>query len=279
MNNSIPRSSIFSIIARFPLISFFGMAFLFSWIAIIPLILNPSLPIEPFQILGAFAGPTLSAIIMIAALEGRGGLATFFKRYIQWRAGIGWWLLVLFGLLIALTLVATIIVGPSVMREFISNLGLILPTYLIALIVGMILGPLWEEPGWRGFALPRLQAKYGAFIGTVILGVMWALWHAPGYLGGWMTSAYLALLLDCIGFSILATWVFNNTRGSLLLMILLHSSSNAAISLGVKVLPANLTPAMHDFVYSGWIPAIMAGIIAILVLIITKGRLSYMKSE
>jgi len=64
-------------ISRYPLISFFIMAVLFSWIAVTPLLLNPELPLEPFQILGAFAGPTLSAAIIIAVLEGRTGLGAF----------------------------------------------------------------------------------------------------------------------------------------------------------------------------------------------------------
>lgn len=255
------------------------MAILFSWIAVTPLLVNPTLPKEPFMILGALAGPTLSAAIVIAVAEGKAGLGTFFRRYIQWRAGIVWWLIVLFGILIALNVVASVILGPSILAEFFKNLGLILPTYLIALIAGVILGPLWEEPGWRGFALPRLQEQYGPFVGSIILGVMWALWHAPGYLGGWMESVFPALLVYCIGFSILATWIYNNTRGSILLMILLHSSSNAAISVGAKVLPTNLTAGMHAFVFSGWIPALMGGMVAILILIFTKGGLSYKKSQ
>jgi len=262
-------------ISRHPLISFFVMAFLFSWIAVMPLIVNRSLPTEPFMILGALAGPTLSAVIVIALTEGRGGVAAFFKRYIQWRAHIVWWLIVLFGILIALTIAAAIIIGPSVLTEFIRNMGLILPTYMVTLVVGMILGPLWEEPGWRGFAFPRLQARYGPVLGSIILGALWAIWHAPGYLGGWMVSGFPALLVMCIGFSFLAAWIYNNTKGSILLLILLHSSSNAAISVGARVLPANLPAALQAFVYSGWIPAITTGTLAILLLVSTKGRLSY----
>ena len=265
------------IISTYPLISFFGMAIVFTWLAVILLLLNPTLPVEPFMILGALAGPTLSAVIVIASAEGKAGLAIFFKRYLRWKAGIGWWLIVLFGILLSLNTIASFILGFSIWNEFFRNLGLILPTYLITLIVGVILGPLWEEPGWRGFALPRLQAQYGPFIGSVILGVMWAVWHAPGYLGGWMLSTVPALLVYSIAFSILATWVYNNSHGSILLMILLHSSSNAAISVGARVLPTDLSPAMHAFVFSGWIPAIMGGVLAILILVFTKGRLGYSK--
>ena len=157
------------IISTFPLISFFVMSILFSWIAVSPLLLNPTLPVEPFMILGALAGPTLSAVIVIATTEGKAGFAAFFKRYIQWKAGIVWWLIVLFGILLSLNIVASMILGASIWTEFFRNLGLILPTYLITLIVGVILGPLWEEPGWRGFALPRLQEQYGPLIGSIIL--------------------------------------------------------------------------------------------------------------
>lgn len=87
-------------LSKYPLISFFVMAFLFSWIAVTPLILNQALPVEPLQILGALAGPTLSAVIVIYVTEGRAGLGSFFKRYLQWKAGLVWWLIVLFGVLI-----------------------------------------------------------------------------------------------------------------------------------------------------------------------------------
>lgn len=262
---------------KHPLITFFVMAFLFSWIAVIPLLLNPSIPVEPFQILGAFAGPTLSAMILITLAEGRHGMGIFLKRYVQWRAGIGWWLIVLFGILILLNIIAAIIIGPSILVEFINNIGRILPTYLLTMIVGVILGPLWEEPGWRGFAFPRIQERYGPILASVVIGAMWALWHLPGYVGGWMESNFLALLVYCIGFSIFAAWIYNNTRGSILLMILLHSSSNAAISVGGKILPTELPPAMQSFVYGGWIPVIMGGILAFTILIITKGKLSFQK--
>jgi uncharacterized protein len=266
-------------IAKHPLLSFFVMAFLFSWMAVLPLLLNHAFPIEPFQILGALAGPTLAAIIVIAVTAGRAGLGTFFKRYVQWRAGIIWWLIVLFGALLALTLVAALIVGPAVVTEFLKNIGLILPTYLMTLVVGVILGPLWEEPGWRGFALPRLQAQFGPLVGTLILGVLWALWHIPGYLGGWMGAGLPVLLISSAAFSMIMTWVYNNTRGSILLMILLHSSSNAAISIGSKVLPADLSASLNALVYGGWVPAITYTIIAVGLILITRGKLSYGRSD
>jgi membrane protease YdiL (CAAX protease family) len=267
------------LISRFPPVAFFVMAFLFSWIAVSPLVLNRTLPIEPFQILGALVGPTLSAIIVTAILDGRAAVSSFFRRYIQWRAGLLWWLFVLFGILLALNTVASLILGISIWTEFLKNIGLILPTYLITLLVGVILGPLWEEPGWRGFALPRLQRQFGPFGGTLILGVLWSLWHLPGYLGGWMTVGIIPLILSAVAFSIIATWVYNNTQGSILLMILLHSSSNAAISIGSRVLPSNLSSGMSSFVYGGWLPAITYSIVAVVIWLVTRGTLSYEQKQ
>jgi len=191
-------------ISGHPLISFFVMAALFSWVAVTPLLLNHALPVEPFQILGAFAGPTLSAVIVIAVMEGKSGMKAFFRRYAQWRAGLVWWLVVLLGILFALNIDATIVLGQSI---------------------------------------------------------------------------FPALPIYCVGFSILATWVHNHTGGSILLMILLHSSSNAAVAIRAKVLPADLSGGMRAFVFSGWIPGIMGGIVAILIVILTKGSLAYHKSS
>ena len=264
-----------NVISKYPLISFFIMAFLFSWIAVSPLLLNHALPVEPFQMLGALAGPTLAAVIVTAVSDGRQSLRNFFKRYLSWRAGLGWWLFVLFGILISLNIVAALILGTSVWTEFFKNIGLILVTYLMTLVVGVILGPLWEEPGWRGFALPRLQSKFGPLVGSFILGVLWALWHSPGYLGGWMQGGLLTLLVSSVMFSIIMTWVYNNTGRSILLMILLHSSSNAALSIGSQVLPADLSAGMSSLVYGGWIPAITYTIIALILVLVTRGTLAY----
>lgn len=263
------------IIATNPLYSFFGMAFLFSWIVVMPKILYPALPVEPFLISGAFAGPFLSALIIIALADGRAGLNRFGRRYVQWRAGLIWWLFVLIGFLFALNLVATLFFGFSIWIAFLRNLNVIFPAYAVALLFGAFLGPLWEEGGWRGFALPRLQIQYGPIVGSLFLGLMWALWHIPGYLGGWMSVAFPALVISCLGYSIVATWVSNHTGGSILLLVLLHSSSNAAVSVGSFILPKSLSVELNHFVFAGWIPAITNGILAIMVLVVTKGSLSY----
>jgi membrane protease YdiL (CAAX protease family) len=279
------RSGIGGLIQREPVASYFVMAFLFSWLAVTPLLMNrgnpelPQLAPEPFMLAGALAGPALSGIVVMWATAGFAGVRALLRRCVQWRAGLQWWLAVLLGPLVVLNIVATIVIGPSILEELFANLPLALATYLPSLIFGVILGPLWEEPGWRGVALPQLQQKYGPLIGTVLLGVLWWLWHFPGYLGGWLgqltPSSFAAALLALTGFSLIMTYIYNNTRGSLLLMILFHSASNAAIALGGRVLPAEMSDTVRSIVYNGWIPAIGYGLSGLVVVIWTRGALGY----
>ena len=280
-----PTSGLKRWVAKRPLPAYFIMAFAFSWVAVLPLILSRSglisvnLPTTPFLILGALLGPTLSAYIATWVQSGRTGMRQLLARYVQWRVGLGWYLLVLFGPLVVLTLGAVPFLGSSILVAFSQNLPLLLSLYLPALVVGIFFGPLWEEPGWRGFALPRLQTRYGALLGSLILGVLWGLWHFPGFLGGWLgplsVSSFAALLVGTTAFSIIMTWVYNNTQGSLLIMILMHSAFNAASSFGSKILPANIPGTLGTIVYSGWIPAATYAVCALLVIVLTRSRLSY----
>jgi hypothetical protein len=108
----------------------------------------------------------------------------------------------------------------------------------------------------------------------LILGLLWAAWHIPGYFGGWLTGSPLALLVSSLAFSILMTWIYNNTGGSILLMILLHSSSNATLALGGLVLPTDMAGPILSFVNNGWVPALAYTMAAVVVLLSTRGRLA-----
>ena len=89
----------------------------------------------------------------------------------------------------------------------------------------------------------------------------------------------MALLASSLAFSIIMSWIYNNTRGSLLLMILLHSSSNAAISVGTFVLPSSMSAAVSSLVNNGWIPALTYSPSALAVVLASRGRLSFRTSQ
>ena len=82
--------------------------------------------------------------------------------------------------------------------------------------------------GWRGYVLPRLQTKYSALVSSLILGLIWGLWHYPKFLAPGNTTSFALFMLDTTAKAILYTWLYNNTNGSLLLVTLFHAASNVA---------------------------------------------------
>ncbi len=277
-------------IVAHPLWAFFIIAFVLTWLAVLPLVLSrrgggvssSDLPVAPFQILGALAGPTLGALIVTAVTSGGAGVRRLLARCIQWRVGIGWYLLLFFGPPVILTLGAMLFLGLSILSAFVRNLPLLFAFYLPTLLAGIIFGPLWEEPGWRGFALPRLQAGHGPLLGTLILGLLWGLWHLPGFFGGWLPltiSGFLAVMVGAVAGSFVFTWMYNHTRGSVLMMILLHSALNAASAMGGRILPTEMSEPVRALVYSGWIPAVTYTIVALLLIVSTRGTLGYKPAQ
>lgn len=197
--------------------------------------------------------------------------------------GLRWYLFALIGLPAILVLGA--IVVPGNLASFKSmNPASVLTAYLPYFIYPVLLvgGPLGEEPGWRGFALPRLQRRYGPFIGTLILGPVWAFWHLPVWLTVWraggMQNTYNVVLfvLFISLWTFVFTWVFNNTRGSVFMAILLHASGDAFPNaiLG-PVFPASvvLTNTGVNVGYCGFVTAY--GVLTLLIVVFTKGRLGY----
>jgi uncharacterized protein len=170
---------------------------------------------------------------MSAATEGGAGVGDLLRRIVLWRVGLRWYLFVLFGLP-AVMLLGTII-RPGALASFDISAQPFTLSYLIAFVsMFFIGGPLLEEPGWTGFAQPRLQRLHGPLVGGLILGILWALWHLPGFLipsqnlqdipprGTVLEFVVFALAL--VGLRFIIMWVVNNTSGSVLMAILTHAS-------------------------------------------------------
>ena len=279
------------LIVRHQLVTFFVLAFAWSWCGWLPLLLAQNglgilpltFPTDLFVVLAAFAGPTLSAMIVTAIISGKVGVWQLLRRYVQWRAGIQWYFLALFGFPIASLLVASILIGAPLQNALVHHWPLIFLYYLPQVLVVLVLGPLWEEPGWRGFALPRLQQKTGALVGSIILGTLWAFWHmpaffiadtlVPGRLAFTIPTFLVELLVELLAgivLTIVITWVYNNTRGSLLIAMLVHSSYDATNHLFHQLVPA----------FPAGAPLFIATLVCALLLIaFTKGHLSYRRNR
>ena len=131
--------------------------------------------------IGGLLGPVLSGFIMTAIIEGKPGITSLTRRIVRWRVGLQWYVFAIIGLP-ALMLFTTLIRPGALESLDISGQPSVL-SYLRAFIsMALIGGPLFEEPGWTGFAQPRLQRSYGPLAGGFILGSLWAVWHLPGFL-------------------------------------------------------------------------------------------------
>jgi membrane protease YdiL (CAAX protease family) len=284
-----PASGRGGLLARRPLTSFFVLAYAFSWLGWSPWYLSEAgvglLPYDGesfstyFNIAALVLGPTLSAFVVTGATEGREGVRRLLRRIVLWRVGFRWYLFVLLG--IPTIVLVSALVMPGALASFeASAVPRVMFLYVVAGLFFLFAGgPFFEEIGWRGFALPKLQGLYGPLGGTLILGVLWALWHLPLFLiPNWDTphdspfdvALFVAL---AIGIAIVLTWVFNNTEGSVLMTILAHGSFNMGVASAYDLFPTpSVTEGFANFV-------IGFGVAALLIVVLTRGRLGYRKEE
>jgi membrane protease YdiL (CAAX protease family) len=214
----------------------------------------------PYLVFTSGAGPLLAALIVLAIFEGQAGIKKLFMQMSFSRLSIRW-LVIAILLPIAVSLVSLLFgVLANGLKPLQSSPKLPLAYFIPFLLYMIIFTGFWEEPGWRGFALPRLQKYYNAETSSWILGVLWGAWHIPVNLYlNWsagpavLIPIIIGLLLGTVGWTIVNTWVYNNTR-SLLLMILLHGWTNTVQSYLV-LSTANMT-AMTLFAILPWALAI-----------------------
>jgi membrane protease YdiL (CAAX protease family) len=174
---------------------------------------------NPFFLLAVYA-PGLSGIFLVWRHYGLKGVVSFFQRLTLWRAPVQWWLFLLLG-------IPAIVYAAAAINGTISDPFPFSSWYLVfpALVQSLLLGPMGEEFGWRGLALPLLQRRLAPFWASIILGVVWAFWHAPAFfMSGTPQSAWSfgPFFLGLISITVILTPLFNASRGSLSIAILYH---------------------------------------------------------
>jgi uncharacterized protein len=219
-----------------------------------------ALDLSPQPIAGF--GPFLAAIVVLAITRGKTGVVALLRRMVRWRVAPVWYTVALL-LPLAITVIAAmlnVLLGAQGASS--ADLGgwpSLIPTFLLLLLVPG-LGGAWEEPGWRGYALPRLQTGRSALVASLMLGVLWALWHLPLMVVGEVNWSDLVLV---IAVSVVFAWVFNNASGSVLIVMLMHAMNNT--------ISGNFFGPMFsgaDSVRQSWLLAALWCAVAIVVVIV-----------
>ena len=248
-----------SITKRHPLGTFFGLTFALTWAAMVAWLRGGGEDIPWFTF-----GPMVTALIVTALVGGKDGLKALLRRQVQWRVSIGWYAVAI-GLPIALELV-TVALNVALGAHAPAWEGMRpWPTILGMTALYMVFsGPLGEELGWRGFALPRLLERfaahpYGALIASLILGVIHAAWHLPMFLVGEMDVP--SILGTIIG-AVLVTWLVQHTQGSVLLAVLFHAANQNS---GRFLSPLF---AGADVIQQHWLKLVVWAIAAIIIVVV-----------
>src|SRR5215204_5421050 len=228
-------SRLLSVVKGHPLITFFVLAYALTWSLESPLVLlGDSVTATQSLVLVILASnvPSVVAIVLTALVLGRGALRKLLGRLLPWRVNPLWYLLVFLG---PVVLVGGVVGVNALMGGPALSLGMPLLSAAIFFAFSIFPGSaLGEEIGWRGYALPRLQTRMSALSASLLLAPIWALWHLPL----WLTGApgrtpliYAGFVVSAFALSVLLTWVYNSTGGSLLLVVLLHATVNLPITL------------------------------------------------
>jgi hypothetical protein len=237
-----------------------------SWIAAV-LLVGERGSGGPFQsgssgslvILG-IAAPAIVALALTARSDGRRGIVALVRPLVEWRVHARWYVFALSYLVVVKLTGATVyrlVEGTWPLFDA-RAWYLMLAATVLSTVIG---GQVGEELGWRGYALPRLEKMWGLGPASVVLGMIWAAWHLPlFYMPGADTygQSFPLYLVQVTGFSVAIAWLYGHTRGSLLLVMLMHASLNNMTGIVPGVARESMNPFVPGAPLLGWI---MAGVI------------------
>jgi uncharacterized protein len=224
-----------------PLLTYFGLAYLISWIIWLPLYGHvfglSDLPRFPLQHVLGSLGPLIASVLTTWIFLKTAGLKNLLKRCLQLKS----WLYLAIALFSPFVLAVVASLMGFVFNNTPFDFSGLLKTkefpeinFLVFFIYNLVLG-FGEEVGWRGFALPRLQYNFNALTSSLILTALWAIWHIPlfFYRSGFTTMGIggtFGWIFALLTGSILQTWLYNASKASILICAVFHSTINIAFS-------------------------------------------------
>lgn len=279
-------------ITRHPVLAYLVLAYVVSWaIFLVPLLSRQGVgllafdapPVEVFILLVSLFGLAGSAFVVTAIVDGRPGVRALASRFVRWRVDLQWYLVAIFGLLASALVGVTVAYGFAPLGALVQQWPLMIG-YLFQVVLVAALVNLWEETGWTGFMFTRLQPRFGALVAALLVAPCFGGIHLPllfvtdglttGKVPPQEIPLFILLLLAVfsIPVRVIASWLYNNARGSILIMGLFHAGLGATA--GPVLLPylvpqgANLTIEVYG----------SFAVLAALLIVFTRGRLSYKPS-
>ena len=214
-------SMLVRMVRDWPVVSFVVLAFLITWVGFIPFYRAGGEDIAWFTF-----GPFLAAIVISAVLGGWPRVRALLASVVRWRVPPIWYLVAI-GMPLALQLLA-LWLNPM-FGSAPPNWANVPAVTEIAVMVALLMvfsGPLGEEPGWRGVALPLLLGKRGALNASVVLGLIWTAWPLPLVL---LNDYSISSALNVMAAAVVFTWLYQNSAGSVLPAILMHTSHQNSV--------------------------------------------------
>lgn len=242
--------SLLSTVRRHQLTTFFSLALGLTWLGFIPFWLSNGDSIPWFTF-----GPMAAGFIVASLSGGWTSVKAILASMVKWRVHPTWYL-VAFGLPFA-TQLTSIMINPlfGAAAPAWANIPAFSEMMPIIALYAIFSGPLGEEPGWRGFATSRLLASHSALAGSLILGVIWAVWHFPlGLVGDLSLYGTINVLLAALVF----TWLYQNT-GSVLLAFIMHLTHQNSVRFLGQVFTGG------DYVQQQWLGVGIWAVIAVII--------------
>jgi membrane protease YdiL (CAAX protease family) len=241
-----------SLVQRYPLTTYFGIAYLISWgsglVVLVPkLVRGEVIPttVALFLFPVLVIGVALTGVVLTGIRDGRNGVRTLFARMGVWNVAVYWYLVALLTAPV-LILAVLFLLHSFVSRDYSPNF------FPLGLVFGIFPG-FFEEIGWTGYAFPILRSRYAPLVAGIVLGVLWGFWHLPvvdslgaaSPHGTYWLAFFLAFVALVAAMRVLIVWVYSNTE-SLLLAQLMHMSSTAFL---VILGPSHLLPQQEALWY------------------------------